>query len=165
MKYSIMLKDFLLKTNSKILIFGFSIIIILFSIIYYSILESLNIYVDLDNYKYFETNIGLIFFILIFAPIVETFLFQFLFFYFFKKIKFIYIIFLSAIIFSFSHLHKNNSYYEIFDLFFAGFIFSTAYVIFLKKKEKAFLNTCSIHFICNLISIIAFFIYNHFSEI
>lgn len=165
MKYSIILKDFFLKANSKILIFGFSIIIILFSVTYYSILENLNIYVDLDNYRYYETNIGLFFFILIFAPIVETFLFQFLFFYFLKKFKFIYIIFFSAIIFSLSHLHKNNSYYEVFDLFFSGIIFSTAYTIFLKRKENAFVNTCSIHAICNLISIIALFIYNHFNHI
>ena len=94
--------------------------------------------------------------ILIKAPILETFIYQFLPYMFLKKIlklKAFYIILLSATIFAGVHFYN---YIYIIYAFFAGCILMFAYIVFTKRKFYPFLTLVIIHFTVNLIAYLAY---------
>lgn len=86
---------------------------------------------------------------IIIAPIIETFLFQKIFFDFFDgKIKIRFIILISALCFGLSHFY-NLGY--IINTFFMGVILATAYTIWSDKKISPFWTVVTIHLLHNLI--------------
>lgn len=93
-----------------------------------------------------------LFLALIFAPLLETFIYQTLIIFILRmfngiKNKPIVIIFISAIIFGISHS------YSIFYVGFAtivGVLLAYSYMVFLERKESSFWVTTAIHFMRNL---------------
>lgn len=104
-------------------------------------------------YKSLSLNIITIIFI---APVVETFIYQFLpFSLLFRalKIRPIYVIFFSS--FLFGGMHYYNIIYVVY-AFLSGFILIFAYIIFYKRKFYPFVMVSIIHFIINLIAYIRY---------
>lgn len=155
--------NFFYKLNTTLSIFLFAFLIISFSLIYYNVLELLKIFVDLDNLRFYESDIELIFFAIIFAPIFETLIFQTLLYKLLGKFPYKITIIVSASLFSIVHFPKNESFYEIVDVFFAGLVFATAYYIYKIKNVSATKNVILIHALCNTISILSFFILRHYN--
>lgn len=86
---------------------------------------------------------------LIIAPLVETLVFQTLFFYFFKKFnihKWI-IVLLSAIAFGAYH---NYSIFYMIHTGITGFVFMYMYIVRAEMDNKPFLSTATAHFTLNL---------------
>lgn len=92
------------------------------------------------------------------APLVETFLFQFIVIEIMQKfVKAIFpIVALSAILFSLSHL---NSYSYAMANLFNGLIFAGTYILASKKGFNSFLCTATVHSLRNLIVFIASIIF------
>jgi membrane protease YdiL (CAAX protease family) len=140
-----------IKTSTTILIF--TIIILIQTFILGCCFGLLVEEIDVDNKEY-SSIINLIFLALIIAPLIETFINQYLFFKIFYKVKTkIIIIIISAIMFSLLHYHKNVNIFELFTLFFNGIIFSYAYYFYLKYNKSAYINVVLIHLFSNLIPV------------
>lgn len=104
-------------------------------------------------YSNFSLNIIAI---ILIAPIVETFKYQFLPFSLFSralKIRPFFVIFLSSLLFS--GVHYYNVIYMVYT-FLSGCILIFAYIIFYKKKFYPFAMVSVMHFIVNLIAYIRY---------
>ena len=90
--------------------------------------------------------------VIIFAPILETVLFQLipirLPLLISKKIKSFYLILVSAILFSLWHCY--NATYMIV-MFFGGLVLAYFFVVSMKRREYGFLNITAIHMLSNLV--------------
>ena len=109
---------------------------------------------DMGGFSMDESNIELEFYlVVVIAPIIETFLFQTLFFWILLKIKFfqknvILIIILSAA--AFGIFHGYSSVYIIY-AFLGGLLFAYSYYVYINKDYSSFWVVTSIHSIRNLI--------------
>ncbi|HMP28486.1 MAG TPA: CPBP family intramembrane metalloprotease [Saprospiraceae bacterium] len=138
-----------------IILFAFSL-----SIILNVITRSLNPETDIDNMKYYNSIGEMIIFGIFLAPIIETFLFQYLFFTILAKrnMKIGYIILISSLFFSLIHIPRNFSILDSFNAFVVGLVFGYAYKIFLLKKEPPFWFIVLIHAGLNFIGILLYYI-------
>ncbi|MBK9566940.1 MAG: CPBP family intramembrane metalloprotease [Saprospiraceae bacterium] len=111
--------NFLIKCNTRLSVIIFVFAIYIFSIIYNITLKLFSINYALDNFRFYDSPIELIFFAIILAPLLETFLFQFLIFKILlnKNIGHYFIIILSAFIFSLVHYPRNNNIFEAVNIF------------------------------------------------
>jgi membrane protease YdiL (CAAX protease family) len=113
---------------------------------------------EVNNMRYYESVFEVFIFAVALAPIIETFLFLYLFFQFLKtKLNSNYIILLSALCFSLLHYPKNFSVTETLNVFTVGLIFGYAYKIFIFKSVPPFWYVVTIHAGINLIGIITYF--------
>lgn len=109
------------------------------------------------NDALFGTNLSisieLLFNTLIFAPVVETLLFQTLFFYIQQKLKIhtIIIVLLSAI--SFSAIHDYSVLY-IINAFIVGAFFMYSYVLRAENRNNPFWSIAVAHFFMNFFSVL-----------
>ncbi len=88
----------------------------------------------------------------LFAPILETFIFQHLIisaFYSKKNLKFI--VFISALLFGLSHFY-NLAY--VINTFFTGIVLALSYILWNYKKINAFWGTAIIHSLHNMLVIL-----------
>lgn len=98
-----------------------------------------------------DSILEIIFLSLVFAPIVETFIYQTLIirglriFTWFKRRPLI-IALISAILFGVSH---EYSLYYMFFAFLIGLLLAYSYLMYLYRKESSFIVTAAIHFIRN----------------
>jgi membrane protease YdiL (CAAX protease family) len=152
-------KNILISKDVKsIFIFVFIIQFISFGLVLLK--DFFEIYSVIENDKFYDSNFELILSALIVAPIIETFVNQFLIFKLLKNLDKSLTIFFSALFFSILHYFKNNDLYEIFILFFNGLIFSYAYNYYLNLKRAAYVNLVIIHSLCNLPLVIYTICYN-----
>ncbi len=146
----------MLKNIYYILIFTLLTIFVSFliniSLEHFNILDA-----DLNSPSFFSLTQE-IFLTVIVAPLLETFIFQFLFYYIIKifykflghYFNFIYII-ISATLFGLSH--KYSIYYQI-GTFFFGLIFSYSFIFFKTKFNSPFISVCIVHSLYNLFTTI-----------
>ena len=152
------IENFLIKTNNKILVLFFVIFIFITSIVYNILLKLFNLKTEVDNMQFYESIFEVFIFAIVLAPIIETFLFLYLFFQFLKtKLNSNYIILLSALCFSLLHYPKNFSATETLNVFIVGLIFGYAYKIFFYKGVPPFWYVVMIHACINLIGIMTYF--------
>jgi len=157
--YSKMNIKYFLSINRRKFIF-LSIVIPLF----YTLIGSAIVFIffkdDIDTSNRLE-NLGLlkkIIYGVIFAPFVETLLFQFLpieLLALITKNKEIFITIFSGILFGFAHYFNNHDYLFSIAAFLVGLIFASIYILAKKRKDISFpfLLVLSVHSIINLISL------------
>lgn len=156
--------NFLIKCNTRLSVIIFVFAIYIFSIIYNITLKLFSINYALDNFRFYDSPIELIFFAIILAPLLETFLFQFLIFKILlnKNIGHYFIIILSAFIFSLVHYPRNNNIFEAVNIFFVGLMLAYAFYIYSIKQASAFWHVVLIHALLNAISIFAYYVLTTF---
>lgn len=152
------IENYLIKTENKYLVLIFVIFIFLTSTLYNILLKVFNIKTEVDNIQFYDSIFEIFIFAVVLAPVIETFLFLYLFFQFLKtKLNYNYIIFLSALCFSLLHLPKNFNVTETLNVFIVGLILGYAYKIFSYKNVPPFWYVGGIHAFINLIGIMTYF--------
>lgn len=153
------LEIFLIKKNNIFIVIVFVTSIFTTSVLYNILLKVFNLKMEFDSIQLYESFFEAFIFAVLLAPVIETFLFLYLFFQFLKtKLKSHFIIFLSALCFCIIHYPKNFSIIEILNVFIVGLIFGYAYKIFLHKNVQPFWYVATIHSLINLIGIVAYFL-------
>ena len=115
-----------------------------------------------NNELFYNSKIQLIISVIFIAPLLETFIFQYLIFIIFRKYNINNFIFLcvSSFLFSLVHLYKYENLLEIINIFFIGIILAYAYLLFTKKeKSSAFKNVYLIHLLYNSTILVIYLIY------
>ncbi len=115
---------------------------------------------ELVNEK-FEISVNLIIDALVIAPIIETLLFQSLFFFAYKHLKINKWIVIIASSLTFSAIHDYSIFY-IIDTALIGFVFIFFYILRYEYNKNGYLSTVVAHFMINFFAIIAIFIKGHF---
>ncbi|SDC59078.1 CAAX protease self-immunity [Algoriphagus faecimaris] len=152
------IENYLIKTGSNFVILIFVIFIFLISILYNILLQLFTIKSKVDSIQFYDSILEIFIFAVVLAPVIETFIFLYLFFHFLKtKLNSRYIIFLSALCFSLIHFPKNFSVTETLNVFIVGLILAYAYKIFSYKNKPAFWYVVAIHAFINLIGIMTHF--------
>jgi len=111
--------------------------------------------VDMGRPEFEKIPIVLLFlFVAIIAPIVETFIFQYLIIRILKKINFfknrmVLVMFISAVVFGASHTY---SIFYMFMTFISGLLLAYAFIVYEDKKASAFWVTMAIHSFKNSIT-------------
>lgn len=153
------IENFLIKTKKKFVVLFFVIFTFTTSILYNILLKLFNMIIEVDNMQFYESIFEVFIFAVVLAPIIETFLFLYLFFEFLKsKLSSNYIILLSALSFSLIHYPKNFSVPETLNVFIVGLILGYAYKIFIYKNAPPFWYVVTIHACINLIGIMTYFL-------
>lgn len=152
------IENFLIKTENKFVVLFFVIFTFITSIVYNILLKLFHMKTEVDNMQFYASIFEVFIFAIVLAPIIETFLFLYLFFQFLKtKLSSSYIILLSALCFSLLHYPKNFSVTETLNVFIVGLILGYAYKIFLYKSVPPFWYVATIHACLNLIGIMTYF--------
>ena len=139
--------NFLIKCNTRLSVIIFVFAIYIFSIIYNITLKLFSINYALDNFRFYDSPIELIFFAIILVN---------------KNIGHYFIIILSAFIFSLVHYPRNNNIFEAVNIFFVGLILAYAFYIYSIKQASAFWHVVLIHALLNAISILAYYVLTTF---
>lgn len=152
------INNFLIEMRDKFVVIFFVIITIVISIVYNILLSAFKVKTEVDNMQFYESIIEVFLFAVVLAPIIETFLFLYLFFQFLKtKLNSKNIILFSALCFSLIHYPKNFSVTETLNVFIVGLILGYAYKIFLCKRLPPFWYVVAIHACINFIGIMIYF--------
>lgn len=139
--------------------FLITLIVRLITNITFNIEETTNV---LNNY---ESIVVFIIFGVMIAPIIETFLFQSLFFEFRTEKNHYFIIMLSSFIFALLHFFSYKSIVPLIGIFYSGLIFNFAYYIYTIKNSSPFWKVVIIHGSLNLISGSLAFLANYFLDL
>lgn len=162
MNYFKKLHFFLIGTNKRLTFLILFAAVFLVSFLFNFLVEIFDLKYSTDNYRFYDDALSLFFFAVILAPIIETFIFQYLIFKLTKKLSpFIYAL-LSALAFGFAHYHKNSSFVEVIDVFLTGLIFAYAYYLYILKNESSFWYVVLLHMFVNLKIILVYLSLNYF---
>lgn len=102
----------------------------------------------------------------LFAPLIETFFFQYLpveLLRLITKNKELFIVNFSGVLFGFAHYFNNHDFFFSIAAFFVGLLFAVVYIFAKKRKDISFpfLLVFSVHSVINLISLSINYYYNH----
>ncbi len=155
MKNLIRIHDFL-KSLPTIYFIGSIVCIdyVIYSMLFgiYSLL-GIDIMLNKSYIMEFESTTEMIFILIFFAPIVETFIFQFLLINVLLKIRLIKsaiaVVVISAIIFAIGHSY--NIYGNVY-IFISGILLSYSFILYIKKRGSAFWVVTAIHGLMNFIA-------------
>jgi membrane protease YdiL (CAAX protease family) len=103
----------------------------------------------IDSY---ESIFVFIIFAVVLAPIIETFIFQSIFYEFSTEKNRYFIIFLSSLLFASFHYFSYKSIVPLISIFLGGLVFNFAYHIYSQKNSSPYWNVVIIHASLNLLS-------------